>query len=83
MGLNLAGECKRRRFATLILFDIDYLEVGAEIIISDSFATHLHALAAAGEQLAVEPGRKDALVACFLLDLARWRACARRNAGRL
>ena len=58
---------------------IDYLEVGAEIIISDSFATHLHALAAAGEadrfeeynrravELAVEAreqtGRKDALVA--------------------
>ena len=28
---------------------IDYLEIGAEIIISDSFATHFHALAAAGE----------------------------------
>ena len=58
---------------------IDYLEIGAEIIISDSFATHLHALAAAGEgdrfeeynrravELAVEAreqvGREDALVA--------------------
>ena len=58
---------------------VDYLEAGAEIIISDSFATHLHALAAAGEadrfeeynrravELAVEAreqtGRKDALVA--------------------
>ena len=58
---------------------VDYLQAGAEIIISDSFATHLHALAAAGEadrfeeynrrsvELAVEAreqaGQRDALVA--------------------
>ena len=29
---------------------VDYLKSGAEIIISNSFATHLHALAAAGEE---------------------------------
>ena len=58
---------------------LDYLEAGAELIISNSFATHLHALEAAGEgarfeeynrravELAVEAraeaGRRDALVA--------------------
>ena len=58
---------------------LDYLDAGAEMIISNSFATHRHALAAAGEEarfeaynrraveLAVEArrrsGRKDALVA--------------------
>ena len=58
---------------------VDYLKSGAEIIISNSFATHLHALAAAGEEgrfedynrraveLAVEArtdaGHDDALVA--------------------
>ncbi len=58
---------------------MDYLDAGAEIIISNSFATHRHALAAAGEEarfeaynrraveLAVEArsdsGKSDALVA--------------------
>ena len=58
---------------------LDYLAAGAEMIISNSFATHFHALEAAGEEarfeaynrraveLAVEAraeaGREDALVA--------------------
>lgn len=58
---------------------VDYLDAGAEMIISNSFATHLHALEAAGEadrfeeynrravELAVEArsqaGREEALVA--------------------